>query len=158
MEARSLEKLTVRAVRIEMEIGIAAPRQRVWKALVGEIGAWWPRDFYAGKDPKAFILEPRVGGRMYEDWGEGAGLLWFTVVGIEPPAVLELAGHLFPAYGGPATSLVRLALSDSKGGTVLHLSDAIHGALREDTDHKLDTGWRQIFENAFKKHVEADQE
>lgn len=149
------EFLTVRAARVEMEVEIAASAKRVWKALVEETGTWWPRSFYAGKAPKAFVLEPRVGGRMYEDWGDGAGLLWFTVVSLDPPRVLELAGHLFPAYGGPATSLVRIEISERRGKSLLRLTDAIHGHLASDTDAKLDSGWKELFASAFKRYVEG---
>jgi DNA-binding transcriptional ArsR family regulator len=149
------EELSVRAARVEMEVEIAAPPKRVWTALVGEMGTWWPRSFYAGKDTKAFVLEPRVGGRMYEDWGDGAGLLWFTVVSLDPPRALELSGHLFPAYGGPATSLVRIELSEGRGKTRLRLTDAIHGHLAADTDAKLDSGWKELFAKTFKEYVEG---
>lgn len=146
--------LTVRAARVEMEVEMAAPPDRVWRALVEEMGIWWPRSFYAGKDTKAFVLEPRVGGRVYEDWGDGAGLLWFTVVSLDPPRALELAGHLFPAYGGPATSLVRIELSEGRGKTLLRLTDAIHGHLAADTDAKLDAGWKELFAKSLKTFVE----
>lgn len=149
------EALAVHAARVEMEVEIAAPPDRVWKALVEETGIWWPRSFYAGADTRAFVLEPRVGGRMYEDWGNGAGLLWFTVVSLDPPRALELAGHLFPAYGGPATSLVRIELSEARGATRLRLTDAIHGSLASDIEARLDAGWKELFAKAFKAHVEG---
>jgi len=153
MGTASEDTLAVRAVRVEMDVEIEGTMPRVWKALVEEMGTWWPASFYAGK-AKAFVLEPRVGGRMYEDWGGGGGLLWYTVVSLDPPRTLELAGHLFPAYGGPATTLVRIELSERDGKTLLRLTDAIHGHLATDTDAKLDTGWKEIFAKAFKSYVE----
>jgi|SRR5262245_42852102 len=155
MGGSSREALAVRAALVEMEVTIAARRDRVWTALTAQTGAWWPRAFYAGEDTKDFVLEPRVGGRLYEDCGDGAGLLWFTVVGLHPPKTLELAGHLFPAYGGPATSLVRIVLTEENGRTLLRLTDALHGHLAADTDAKLDGGWKEIFARALKEYVEA---
>ncbi len=75
--------------RVEVEVTIGAPRERVWRALVEETGQWWPSDFYVGQSPRGFILEARPGGRVYEDWGNEAGALWYTVLVVEPPAVLE---------------------------------------------------------------------
>ena len=60
-----------------MEIPINAPRARVWKALVEETTFWWPASFYTGPKARGLHIEPKLGGRMYEDWGKGAGVVWY---------------------------------------------------------------------------------
>jgi uncharacterized protein YndB with AHSA1/START domain len=70
---------------IELEIPIEAPIERVWKALVAETAKWWRRDFYTSNEAKRFVIEPVLGGRMYEDWGDGAGVVWATVNAVKAP-------------------------------------------------------------------------
>jgi DNA-binding transcriptional ArsR family regulator/uncharacterized protein YndB with AHSA1/START domain len=145
-------------VRVEQEIAIAARPERVWQALVEEIGHWWPKDFYAGADAENFILEPRLGGRMYEDWGNGAGAVWYTVTEIAPPRSLGLAGHYPPVFGGPSTSILRLEVvaGEAGEGAVLRLSDSEFRPVTENTFQSLDEGWRTIF-NHLKEYVEEGE-
>jgi len=59
---------------IVQEVRLEATPARVWKALVEETSSWWHRDFYTGRNPRAFHIEARLGGAMWEDWGDGQGL------------------------------------------------------------------------------------
>jgi uncharacterized protein YndB with AHSA1/START domain len=142
--------------RAEVEVTVGAPRERVWKALVEETGQWWPREFYVGREPKGFVIEARPGGRVYEDWGNEAGALWYTVLVVEPPAVLELAGHLTPAFGGPATTTARLTLKAEGERTVVRVEDALFGRVDEHTVPRLREGWRALLgSGGLKSYVET---
>jgi DNA-binding transcriptional ArsR family regulator/uncharacterized protein YndB with AHSA1/START domain len=143
-------------VHVELEIRIAARPERVWQALVEEIGRWWHKDFYAGASPKAFVLEPRLGGRMYEDWGNGAGAIWYLVTEIDPPRSLGLSGHMPAAFGGPATSLLRLVLQPEGEGTVLQLTDSELRKVTEKSRASLEDGWSALF-GELKSYVEAGE-
>jgi DNA-binding transcriptional ArsR family regulator/uncharacterized protein YndB with AHSA1/START domain len=139
---------------VELEIRIAARPERVWQALVEETGRWWHKDFYAGSSPQGFILEPELGGRMYEDWGDGAGAIWYLVTEIDPPRTLGLSGHMPAAFGGPATSLVRIALQSDGDGTLFQLTDSEFRKVTDKTHASLADGWRQLF-NELKAWVET---
>ena len=80
--------------QITMETDISASPEQVWKALTEDIGKWWPADFYAGGEEgkRTYVLEQRPGGRMYEQWDNGGGVLWGTVVGVEPNVSLQVLG------------------------------------------------------------------
>ncbi len=137
----------------KLEITVRADPARVWAALTDEITHWWRKDYYTNPATKRFVLEPKVGGRMYEDWGEGAGLLWYTVVAIEPGKSLRLAGHLFPEYGGPSSSLLTLTLESKGKATILKLEDSRFGRVGTESG-SLEEGWRGLFEEALKAYVE----
>ena len=141
-------------VHVELEVRISARPERVWRALVEETGRWWHKDFYAGSASKGFILEPRLGGRMYEDWGNGAGAIWYLVTEIDPPRSLGLSGHMPAAFGGPATSLLRLVLRPEGDDTILQLTDSELRKVTEKAKASLEGGWRTLF-GELKKHVEA---
>ena len=150
------QKVTLPVVskNIALKITIDADRDRVWQALVEEIGVWWRKEFHVYENSR-LILEARPGGRLYEDVGGGAGGLWFTVMNILPPTTLELCGHLAPQWGGPATSIVRLTLEEQAGKTVLHVTDALFGCLRENAEQQIGDGWQMLFGDGLKAHVET---
>ena len=139
---------------VELQVAIAAPPERVWDALVLETSDWWPRDFFTDQRAMSMVCEPRLGGRLYEDWDGGRGRTWYTILTFDPPHVLEMAGHLFPAFGGPAETMLRLELEEKDSGTVLKLSDSIMGRADSSTRASIHGGWRAIFADAFRAHVE----
>ena len=144
--------------QVEVEIEIAATPERVWKALVEDTTFWWPKEFYTSPRVKAFHIEPRLGGRVYEDWGDGAGVVWFQVFALNPLHSLDLQGCMAVPYG-PAHTLLHLELETRGATTVLKVSDATIG-LQHDCGaggSKAD-GWRQVFEGGLKKYVEAGRQ
>jgi DNA-binding transcriptional ArsR family regulator len=154
MTEQKIEKESCAIAEVELEIEIAAPLERVWQSLTNETTKWWRQDFLVGA-AQGFFIEPRVGGRMFEDWGNDAGVLWGTVIVFAPPKALELLMHLTPPFGGPALSMLRLALEATPTGTKLALSDAIFGRVKADTRNNLSEGWRLLFAEGLKPYVET---
>ncbi len=147
-------------VRLELDVEINAPSASAWEALVSRSSAWWPKEFLTSSNAKGFIIEAKPGGRAYEDWGAGSGRLWFTVVTAEPPSgaspgQLELVGFLMPAFGGPATSTVRIELAPHGKRTRLTLSDHTFGRIGTGMRQSLDSGWKRLFAEAFKRYAES---
>jgi DNA-binding transcriptional ArsR family regulator/uncharacterized protein YndB with AHSA1/START domain len=140
--------------RVALDVSIGAPPERVWKALVEETSAWWPRDFYAIPESRRFVIEPRVGGRMYEESASGAGCLWATVIVLEPGRILELQGYLTPAFGGPAVTIYRLELVPDGRNTLFKVSDSVFGAVSGRTAASLESGWRSLFDGGLRRHAE----
>ena len=114
-----------KSINILLEIPINAKINHVWECLIKDINIWWRKDFYTSPKTKNFILEPKVGGRMYEDYGNDEGLLWADVIVIDSPNTIEFKGHLSPQFGGPAISFLKLSLKENEGSTVLTLSDTV---------------------------------
>jgi DNA-binding transcriptional ArsR family regulator/uncharacterized protein YndB with AHSA1/START domain len=152
-EENVMKTRTAALGQVELEIPIQAPAERIWKALVEETTFWWSKDFYTSQKTKGFHIEPKLGGRMYEDWGDGAGVIWYEIFAINPPLSLDLRGYLAVPYG-PAFSLLHLELKANAGETVLMLSDSTIGAPKDDGKAKFD-GWKQLFEDGLKNYVES---
>lgn len=144
-------------VTVAMEIAIAAPLERVWAALTTDVGHWWPRDFLVAADPQQMQFEPRLGGRLFEEGTRGGGVIWYTVYGITPGESIDLVGHLSPAFGGPAQSLLRLSLREQGSHTILALTDAVVGNVSPKSEASLGDGWRAIFEGGLKAFVERQR-
>ncbi len=144
--------MTITAATYELEVLIEAPRARVWNALIEESSTWWPKDFYTSDKTRKFTIEGHLGGRFFEDFGDGQGLVWYQVVGIERQKSLLLAGHLLPPFGGPAVTSLRLTLSDITNGTRLQVRDDRFGLLGGESPIE---GWRHVFEVGLRSHIEG---
>lgn len=91
---------------------------------------------------------------MYEDAGDGTGLIWFTILGIWPQEMLYVTGHTRPPFGGPAPALITFTLEEkSDNETIFKVSDATHGHVTEDFTSSAEGGWKALF-TELKTHIE----
>lgn len=118
----------VRAFQIEQEVTINAPPAR------------------------EIILEPRVGGRFFEDWGGGEGALYATVTIARRPERLRMNGSM--GMGGAVAGVIDLTLTPRAGATVLRLSHRAVGEVTEETESGYRDGWRALMTERLKAYVE----
>lgn len=142
-----------RQTDIHLEVHIKAPRERVWAALTEEIGQWWPKNFTIGA-AKRFVLEPKVGGRMFEEWEDG-GLLWATVISMKKYERLDMAGDAMPEFGGAGRHLNTYTLEEKDGGTLVKLRSTAIGALTEGSEASMKEGWKLLFVDTFPAYCEG---
>jgi len=83
----------VRTISLESEFTVQAPVDRVFHAYCHEQLDWYPHT-YGGERVRSIVLEPRVGGLVFEDWGDGAGHLYGHVSHFDPPTSLGLRSRL----------------------------------------------------------------
>ncbi|MEP1097329.1 MAG: hypothetical protein ABJG78_19590 [Cyclobacteriaceae bacterium] len=143
-----------KSINILLEIPIKASVTETWDCLIKDVGLWWRKDFYTSAKTKNFIIEPKPGGRMYEDYGNDEGLVWADVIVIDSPNLIEFKGHLSPQFGGPAFSFLRLSLKEDGDTTILTLSDTVIGEISEKLEDDLSSGWKLLFEDGFKTYIE----
>jgi hypothetical protein len=144
---RNIVKSTIE--QVELEIEIAAGPERVWKALIEETAA----DFYTNPRAKSFHLEPKLGGKMYEDWGGSEGLVWYRVFGIATARSLDHEGCMAVPYR-PARTLLHLEPEEKRSRTILKLSDSTIGQMGHCGEGTKLDGWKQLFEVGLKGYVE----
>ena len=124
--------------KVEQTITIAAKPERVWRAWVAEMNQWWTRPYYNDHDRVTGLeMEPRLGGRYMEKWGEdGSGFLIGTVVEWLPP--MRLAYTWSERDWGGANTLIRIEfLPDEHGGTRMTYTQEGFERLPE-SDHTRD--------------------
>jgi DNA-binding transcriptional ArsR family regulator/uncharacterized protein YndB with AHSA1/START domain len=131
---------------VEQEVTVAAPRQRVFDALC-RMGEWWPHAFREGA---TVHLEPQVGGRFWEDWGDGDGALYATVTSIQRPERLECSGPM--GMSGTVTGVFALELEERADGTLVRLSHHARGPIDDDTRAAYQSGWVAVFD-ALRGHL-----
>ena len=143
--------------QLTMETQIDAPPERVWQALTENIGGWWPVEFFAGGEDgkRKYICEAHPGGRMFEQWDDGGGLLWGTVICAEPNVRLQVLGVTFPNWGGPSLGYVSWELSPNDSGTTLTFSESMLGRISEANIDEKNKGWAFLC-NSMKAYVEGD--
>lgn len=150
-KAKSKSSITAATHRLTLEI--AKPHAAVWKAFTGDIHSWWPKDFFATAAPRRMVFEAKPGGRLYEDGGNGNGLVWYHVIALDAPNAISLSGFIAPPFGGPATSLLRVGFfAQGKSITVMEVTDSTFGCLGDPATTA--EGWRMLFEGGFKAWIE----
>lgn len=144
---------------VEIEVAIKAPRAEVWKTIFEETDHWWLPDFrVAGTDSKV-TFDPTPGGKgLIETTADGGGLQWFaTQMYVPSDFKIYVVGHIAPEWGGPATSNLKLALSETETGCILQVSDSRHGNVDPAQVKSYEDGWNQLFTDGLKAYVEKQQ-
>lgn len=147
--------LPASATTTGLSFDVETRRDRAWRAITGETAAWWPQDMRVGGAASKLTFEARLGGRLFEEWDQGAGMTWYTVVAIEPLSSLDLAGHVTPRFGGPALSQLHVSLSDKGNGTRIAITDGVIGPTRLDMERRISEGRSLVVGTALKKYLDT---
>jgi DNA-binding transcriptional ArsR family regulator len=118
----------IRTVRLAYELLINASAERTFEVMTQQMSDWRPYS-YGGDRTRRVVLEPRVGGAHYEDWGASAGHLYGHVTVYDPPARWATRGRL-----GPGTTLdSEYELTEDGSGAVrVHVIKVAVGPLTEE--------------------------
>ncbi|WP_455204978.1 metalloregulator ArsR/SmtB family transcription factor, partial [Kaarinaea lacus] len=138
----------VKKIRIEQEIKIKASPALVFKALTEDTQKWWGLPYMQNLDAKQLILEPKLGGRLYEVWSETDGAQWATVTAIKENELLELTGRL--AMHGAVQCVVYFNLEPEKDYTLLKFSHHAIGDISEETYQGFSGGWDDLLATRLK--------
>jgi uncharacterized protein YndB with AHSA1/START domain len=71
---------------VRCEIVVEAPVERAFHAFTHEMADWWNPDHHilAGELAE-MVIEPRVGGHIYDKGTDGTECRWATVLAYDPP-------------------------------------------------------------------------
>ena len=95
------------------------------------------------------------GGALLETSPNGASLEWYRVQMCEPGKSLYLVGYLAPDWGGPTTSMLKLALKAEEDCSILTVSDALLGNVTQNKANSAQDGWKELFGSGLKGCVES---
>ena len=104
---------------LENTVEVPADTAATWRALVEDVGRWWPRDHtWWGADGE-LTIEPRAGGCFCERNGEQQAL-HLLVTFVDPGKLLRMTGGLGPLQGMGLHGALefRLAANDNGGTSV----------------------------------------
>ena len=150
----SPSQVQAQVFKYDFAIEIAKSAQRVWPLLINDINHWWSADFRVLGEDSAVSLDPRPGGMLLEEGANGDFLEWYRVQMAQSGKALYLVGDLAPDWGGPSTSMLKLALTDSADGCVLTVSEGLSGCVSEASVQSAEAGWRTLFGECFKQYAQ----
>jgi DNA-binding transcriptional ArsR family regulator len=118
---------SIRTVRLAYELRINASAARTFEVMTQQMSDWRPTT-YGGERTRRVVLEPRVGGAHYEDWGEAAGHLYGHVTVYDPPTRWATRGWL----GGGTILDSDYQLTERDGTVQVRVTKVGVGPLTED--------------------------
>jgi DNA-binding transcriptional ArsR family regulator/uncharacterized protein YndB with AHSA1/START domain len=139
------------SVSIDLELTIAAGPEPVFEALTRNVSAWWGPPYLHG-DATDLVLEPRIGGRFYEVWGEDEGVLWATVTSLRRPRELRLVGPI--GMPEPTHGVVTFQLEPREDATIVRLRHEAFGKIGAQTRASYEAGWKDLLDIRLRALVE----
>jgi DNA-binding transcriptional ArsR family regulator len=141
----------VRTIRIENEMRVKAPVERVWDGWTKDQLKWYPHTY--GQDRvKRLVFEERVGGQVFEDWGDGAGKLYGHITYFDPQKAYITEGHL----GGGILLEQRITLEADGDETIVRASTLCFGEITDDMEEQIKIhGSVDRYEKEFRAYLES---
>jgi DNA-binding transcriptional ArsR family regulator len=142
--------MDLRVVRIEAELPIKTTPERAFDALTVKIDDWWP---HRSRPEASVVTEPGVGGRMYEDWGDGAGMLYGQWLIYEPPHQTVLVGTTTMqsnVFNTRNTDTIEI----TDGGVVYKKSYVLWGMISDEVEARIRKGTDYLL-TVMKEHLEG---
>lgn len=145
-------------------IDVARSAIDAFRLFTQEMGAWWPLETHtranraAGERAVRVVVEPRVGGRVYEVLVDGRELDWGEVEIHDPGAHFAMRWRVgAPHEEGTRVSVRFEALApQSCRVTLTHENWERMGADGAKMRDAYNQGWVEVFERRFRTHASAD--
>jgi len=112
----SVSNVSANGFLVTLDVTVAAPRDRVYRALVGDVGAWWSSDHTFSGDSRNLSIDARPGGCFCERLPGGGGGEHQRVVFVRPGEMLRLSGALGPLQSSAVTGTMTWTLMPSNDG------------------------------------------
>jgi len=117
----------VRHIAFTNELRFARPREQVFEAFL-ESDKWFQIS-YGEERLQRIVNERRVGGQIYEDWGDGTGKLYGTIGWWDPPTGYSQTSHML---GGGITLHHRYEFVEEGDGTILRHAFSAFGPISDE--------------------------
>lgn len=135
---------------------VNASPERAFDVFVNRIAKWWPLDGHAvsashGKPALAVVIEPRVGGAIYETMFDGTRADWGTVLVFDEGRRLAFSWH--PGTNKDRPTRVEVAFEAHGAGqtevTLTHSGWEVWAAEAPDKRRGYDSGWDHVLGECF---------
>ncbi|KIC42374.1 hypothetical protein RA27_03100 [Ruegeria sp. ANG-R] len=139
---------------------VNARPDRAFDVFVHRIADWWPLDGHAvsasqGQPALAVVIEPRVGGAVYETMFDGARTDWGEVLAFEEGRSLAFSWH--PGANKDRSTRVEVEFqalgADQTKVTLTHRGWEIWAAEATDKRTGYDSGWDHVLAECYRRAV-----
>ncbi|MEO5972208.1 MAG: SRPBCC family protein [Sphingomicrobium sp.] len=154
------QRIAPAAIRKTIEVN--APVERAFTVFAERMGQWWHKEhsIAAGTTQADVVIEPRAGGRWYEQGADGSEHPWGRVISYDPPRRLLLAWQLTRefVYDPDFETTIEVNFEERGETTIVHFE---HRNLERMGDgaaeqfEGMDGGWAMLLA-LFRAKVEAD--
>ena len=79
---------------LRLDIDLACAQEHAFETWTEQFARWWPRSHTVTGDPAAIVLEPAVGGRIYERSRDGHEIDWGEITAWDPPHRFAYRWHI----------------------------------------------------------------
>lgn len=134
---------------IRKSVTVDCSPEHAFDTFTVRLGNWWPLDTHsvggmAGRPPRHAVLEPGVGGRLYEQMPDGDEHEWAKVLAWEPPNRFVTDWHVNP--DNPPTE-VEVTFTPQGDGTrveLVHRGWERYGDRGSEASGDYGSGWEKI--------------
>jgi len=105
--------------RVKTVVTIKAAPDRVYKALVDEVGQWWESSHTFSGDAKNLSITATPGGCFCEKLPNGGGVIHAQIVYVAPGETLRMAGAIGPLQEHGVTASQTWTFARSGEGTTV---------------------------------------
>jgi uncharacterized protein YndB with AHSA1/START domain len=142
---------------ITLDLKVRCPVEHAFRVWTTDIARWWPLDHTVGRQPGlVVVLEPVIGGRIYERHPDGQELDWGVVTEWEPPRLLAYTWHLGRTVADATDVRIRFRAVDAQRTRVEieHWGWERLGAAGEGWRDRNRGGWASLLPH-YQRSVEA---
>jgi uncharacterized protein YndB with AHSA1/START domain len=135
---------------VRCEIVVEAPIERAYHAFTHEMVDWWdPTHHILEGELADMIVEPRVGGHIFDRGVDGSECRWATVIAYDPPHRFAFSWNITTEWkletDPEKTSEVEISFTedgpDRPRGALEHRHSERHGDGWEGMSSALGSGW-----------------
>lgn len=139
---------------VHQQIDVAAPRDRAYNAVTGDVTAWWGSPYLLIERAGTRIeVAPTLGAQVVESNGDERRT-WGTVTAVEPGRTIGWTGSM--GMGALAHGTIELRLDDNDDGTTrITLTHEAFGVIDNATTASYDYGWADLL-HRIRLHLDGE--
>ncbi len=107
---------------VERRVSVSWDQETAFRRFALDFGKWWPSHSHSvgGAQVQRIVLEPQVGGRIFEEHKDGRRFQWGCILAWEPPKRLVFTFH--PARAPETAQHVEVRFAPNARGTRVELT------------------------------------
>lgn len=144
---------------IVKSVTVPVAKDRAFARFTTELMRWWPVDKFSvaagqGEVPVKVVVEPRVGGAVYEILRDTTRAEWGVITDWDAPNGFAMTWH--PGQGEDVATKIDVAFTDAEGGTKVTLTHSGWAVLAEGAGEAMgrySSGWDHVLSDCYAARI-----